>query len=215
MAQASSGIVGTVTAYLRRATRLVGSSIGALVIAAALAAPAGATSYPYHTIEFASCGGGGNYGSAWDFIEPRDPIIYAQNLKAGVAEQQTVAWHVRLNRWTGSEWIVDPERGGWSDWVYKQVVDVDSQVRYIGGAYSVPSGVRLWIPRLGTYYAVSYQVAWLNGSTGTWTVGPVEWVAAHLNLINGSVWIPDSHLGYFGCRYVKDVGSVQLPSPHI
>jgi hypothetical protein len=206
MTQVFIRIVGTTT-RTRRATRFVGSSLAALVLGAALVVPAGAASYPPHVLEAASCGGGGNYSPDFDYIEPRDPIIYAQDLRRGVAEQQVVGWRVRLNRWTGSQWIVDPDRGGWSNWTYKTVVDLDSPTRYVGGAYSVPSGVRLWVPRLGSFYAVSYQVAW--------TTGPIEWIGTHLNLINGSVWVSDANLGYFGCRFIKDLGSVPLPSPHI
>ncbi len=199
----------------RLAARLAGAALAAVVLVGATGPAASAASLPPHTLEFVSCGGGGNYGATWDYLEPRDPIIYAQNLKPGVAETQRVAWRVRLNRWTGTTWIVDPDLGNWSAWSYKNVVDLDSPYRYVGGAYSVPSGVHLQVPRLGTYYAASVQVAWQNPTTGAWTYGPVEWPGAHLNLVNGSVWIPDVNLGYFGCRYIKDEGSVPLPSPHL
>jgi hypothetical protein len=202
----------------RRRTRLARRALSILaapLLAGVLTSSASAVTYPSHELEYAACGGGGNYGAAADYIEPRDPVIYAQNLKLGVAERQLVAWHVRLNRWTGTTWIVDPEMGSWSAWTTKVVVDGDGDIRYVSGAYSVPSGVYLKVPRLGTYYAVTFQVAWSNPVTGAWTYGPVKWSSAHANLINGNTWISDASLGFFGCRYILDQGVVSLPSPHL
>jgi hypothetical protein len=191
------------------------AGLAAVTLAAGLATMkpelAAAATFPEHVMERALCGEGGTDGDRNnDMLEPYLPIIYAIDYRPGVPEKQIVAWHVRLNRWTGSAWIVDPENGGWTGWRSYEAIDKDHSARYIGGAYSVPSGIRIKVPRLGSFYRLSFQASWQDPRTGSWTNGPIKWVGVHYNLVGG-MYIPDSNLGFRGCDYVPKVGSVPLP----
>jgi hypothetical protein len=207
---------GRTTGRARR-MRVLAPIVGALlsaVVMGAMPATTAAASYPPFGMEKVWCAGGGNGSPDFDYIQPYIPIIYAFNTRPGIVETQNVAWRVRLNRWDGYRWIVDPERGGWSQWFGFQTFDTDYPGRFLGGTYTMPSNLKMFVPRLGYFYAVTFQPAWQNMSTGAWTYGPETWVQYHVNLVGGTP-IPDYVMGYYGCRFIKDVGSVSLPSLHI
>lgn len=206
--RASTAVIRT-TKRIAAAAALGVGILGLQLLQPGTAAMA-AIPFPTNDLEKAACMGGGNYGTDWDFIEPYVPIIYAFNNQPGVVEYQDVAFHVRLNRWTSSGWIVDPQAGGWSAWSGYRTFDTDASARYLPGADRPPSGIRLKVPQLGHYYAVSFQAAWKDARTGAWTYGPVKWVGYHLNMVNGSQWTPDQNLGFFGCDFIPDIGYIPL-----
>jgi hypothetical protein len=194
----------------RLAAMVLVALAGIVTMAAVAPARTAAATYPPHLLEKVWCGGGGNSGPDWNFIQPYVPQIYAYNTKPGVVEYQNVAYRFRLYRLVNNQWIVDPERGNWTAWTGFRTMDLDYPGRWLGGTYTAPSTTKIFVPRLYQMYAIAFQPAWQNASTGAWTYGPATWSQTHLNLIGGGYSISDRDMGFFGCDYYPEFGTIPM-----
>ena len=67
--------------------------------------------------------------------------------------------------------------------------------------------MRFTVATLGYIYAVSFQPAWQDARTGSWTYGPETFSQSHINLVGG-VWISDRNMNTYGCDYIPDWGVI-------